>query len=115
MKIDLPQELFTRVFERIKKDRSLNIKEPIKGWQIAAKIEELLELYSEDELFTFYDLPEYIRNRVENVAQNSDKSKSKRRALRARLKSDADYIESLQEKLRERDALIAELTNQNQQ
>ncbi|EJE4210043.1 hypothetical protein M3899_004558 [Vibrio parahaemolyticus] len=112
MRIDLPQELFESVCERIKKDKCLNLGQQIHGWQIAAKIEELLFLFADDELFTLSDLPEYTRLRVENIAQNSSKSKSNRRALRARLKSDADLIESLKAKLIERDELIAELKQQ---
>ncbi|HBC3951778.1 MULTISPECIES: hypothetical protein [Vibrio] len=109
MKIDLPQDLFIDVCERIKKENSIPIYEHIEGWQIATKIEQLLEVYADDELFTFDDLPEELRNRVENIAQNSSKSKSQRRALRSRLKADADLIESLKAKLIERDNLIAEL------
>ncbi|HCH2615169.1 hypothetical protein A0H77_13275 [Vibrio alginolyticus] len=112
MKIDLPQDLFIDVCERIKKEQATPLCVHIEGWQIAAKIEQLLEVYADDELFTLDDLPEYTRNRVENIAKNSSKSKSKRRALRARLKSDADLIESLKAKLIERDNLIAELKQQ---
>ncbi|EJE4206628.1 hypothetical protein M3899_001026 [Vibrio parahaemolyticus] len=112
MKIDLPQDLFIAVCERIKKEQATPLYEHIEGWQIAAKIEQLLEVYADDELFTFDDLPEELRNRVENIAQNSSKSKSNRRALRTRLKADTDLIERLKIKLRERDELISELKQQ---
>ncbi|MCY9879614.1 hypothetical protein OTK59_24040 [Vibrio natriegens] len=109
MRIDLPPELFEAVCVQLKRERSLNPSMTIQGWQIAAKIEELLEVYADDELFTLDDLPEYTRNRVENIAQNSSNSKANRRALKTRLKADADLIERLKIKLRERDELIAEL------
>lgn len=112
MRIDLPPELFEAVCIQLKRERSLNPSMSIQGWQIAAKIEQLLSLFAEDELFTLSDLPEYTRNRVENIAQNSSKSKSKRRALKTRLKADADLIELLKAKLIERDNLIAELKQQ---
>ncbi|EIV8506864.1 hypothetical protein P3594_08440 [Vibrio parahaemolyticus] len=114
MKIDLPQDLFIDVCKRIKKEQSIPLYEHIEGWQIAAKIEQLLEVYADDELFTLDDLPEYTRNRVENIAQNSSKSKSNRRALRSRLKADADLIEVLKAKLIERDNLIESLKQQQQ-
>ncbi len=113
MHITLPEELYNAVCTRIKKDNCRNLSVKIQGFEIAEKIQELLELYASDHLFTLDDLPSELREQVISDALHSNKSRNRRRALRARLAADALLLSHFVQP-DERSQLITQLNKQLQ-